>query len=70
MVGEKKLPSDLSKEGVEVVDGREAPPSRNLSEGGDRSGVSTEETPPLPCISSKGGGGGGVSTENPLHLTI
>ena len=31
--------------------------------GGD---ISTEETPPLSCISSEGGGGGGVLTENPV----
>ncbi len=43
-----------------MVSGRETPPSRNLSEGGDSGGVSTEETPPPSCVLSKGG-----VTENP-----
>ena len=44
-----------ARERVEVVDGRETPPSRVLSEGGGGGGVLTEETPPASCVWSEGG---------------
>ncbi len=45
---QRKYPLRLAfrtREGVEVVDGRETPPFRVWSEGGGRGGVSTEEIP-------------------------
>ena len=39
-----------AREGVEVVGGRETPPSHNLSKGGGSGGVPTEETSPPSCV--------------------